>query len=449
MAHLAAADRNDYWPQWRGPLGSGAAPTATPPTRWSETEHVKWKVEIPGRGSSTPAVWDDRIFVTTAVRHGPEDEGAAARPDRQQLLEKFDANGNGELDGGERREAFRWVRGQKQSALNPYEFKVICLDRATGDTIWEQVACEATPHESHHAHNNYASASPMTDGTHVLAHFGSRGLYCYDMAGELQWKRKFGKMQTRGAFGEGSSPVLHDDMVIVPWDHEGDSFITALNKHTGETLWKTDRDEPSNWATPLVVEHEGKWQVAQSGENMARGYDLQTGRELWRCSGLSTRPVATPVAYKGLVFFGSARRGDFLGAMRLGIDGDLNENNGVAWVIERGTPDIPSLLLSDNRLYYLAKSNGILSCVDPLTGKPYFERQRLDGIDAIYSSPVAAGGHVYITSRDGRTVVINDAEQFEVVASNQLDEGINATAVSVGRELLLRGTRHLYCISAD
>ncbi|MGV3483590.1 MAG: PQQ-binding-like beta-propeller repeat protein, partial [Planctomycetaceae bacterium] len=232
---FATCSHAENWAHWRGPQGNGTA-DANPPTQWSDTENVKWKVAIPGRGSGSPVVWDQQIFVVTAVP----------------------------------------VQGE----ASKLSFKLLCFDRQTGKPMWERTAIEAVPHQETHATNGFASASPCTDGNHVYAHFGSRGLYCYTMDGELKWKRDFGKMTTRNGFGEGSSPTLAGDLILVPWDHEGPSFLYALNKTTGEIVWQTPRDEPTCWATPLVVEHEGKQQVIMNGQNAARAYDLETGSEL-------------------------------------------------------------------------------------------------------------------------------------------------------------------------
>jgi outer membrane protein assembly factor BamB len=254
-------------------------------------------------------------------------------------------------------------------------------------------------------------------------------------------------MRTRLGFGEGSSPAIHGDTILVPWDHEGPSYLIALDKRTGDTRWKTERDEPSNWATPLVVEHDGRKQVVTSGQNFARGYDFTSGKELWRCSGQTSRPVASPVAGNGLVFIGSGHRGSFLGAFRLDGKGDISGSEHVAWTLGRNTPDVPSPLLSGKRLYFFAARRGRLSCVDAASQEPFYTAVEVPGVREVYSSPVAADGKVYLTSRDGVTVVIEDADEFKVIATNRLDDGIDATPAVAGDELFLRGLHHLYCIA--
>jgi outer membrane protein assembly factor BamB len=424
---LGSQAEADNWGHWRGPTGNGVATGATPPIEWSDTQNVKWKVPIAGRGSGSPVIWADRVFVTTAVSAKTGNPQAAPQGGQRQ-------------PGGRRRRG-----GSPPSKLN---FKLLCYDRNNGDLLWQQTAVEATPHQGTHSTNGYASASPCTDGQHVYAHFGSRGLFCYTMDGKLKWKRvDFGRMNTRNSFGEGSSPTLEGDKILLPWDHEGQSYLYALNKSTGETIWRTDRDEPTCWATPLVIEHAGKKQVVMNGETCARAYDLESGQELWRCRGQTSRPAASPVAADGLVFVGSGFRGSFLGAFRLGGRGDIENSQDVAWVIERDTPDIASLLVTSGRLYFYKGRSGQLSCVNAATGKPYYMASRIPGLSSIYASPIAAGGHIYLTGRSGTTVVIEDSAELKIIATNSVGETVDATLAPVGNELFIRGERHLFCIA--
>lgn len=410
----ASAAFAEDWPHWRGPQREGgltgngvAASGANPPVNWSAAQNVRWKTAIPGAGSGSPVVWGDVVFVTTAV-----------------------------------------PTGRSSGRLPELDFVIFAIDRSSGDVLWKQVAVRATPHQPTHSTNGFASASPCTDGEMVYAPFGSRGLYAYTMAGELVWKRDdFGKMITRNDFGEGSSPTLSGDKLLVPWDHEGPSSLYCLNKKTGETIWQASRDEPTNWATPLVIKHDGKTQVVMNGQNMARAYDLDSGTELWRCGGQTQRPVATPVATEDLVAVGSGFRGSYLGAFDPSGSGDIEGTPFVAWTIQRDTPDIASLLLSENRLYFHKAKTGVISCVDIKTGKPYFLTQRVPAIRTTYASPVAAGGYVFLTGRGGNTIVIKDSENFEVVAENDLGEGVDATPAFAGDQVFIRSAKHLFCIA--
>lgn len=395
----------ENWGHWRGPMGNSAAINANPPTEFSGTKNVKWKVRVPGRGSGSPVVWNDQVFVVSAV---PTSDG---------------------------------VRGKV--AFNTY-----CFARQTGDLKWQRTAVEAIPQQDTHSTNGYASASPCTDGTHVYSHFGSQGLYCYTMDGELVWKRSdFGQMNTRNSFGEGSSPTLAGDLIIVPWDHEGPSFLYALNTTTGETVWKTPRDEPTCWATPLVISIGDRKQVVMNGQNYARSYDLETGQELWRCDGQTDRPAASAVADNELVYIGSGFRGAFLGAFRPSGRGDIERSQNVVWTLDRDTPDVASPLLSGGRLYFYKGKSGLLTCVDAKTGKPHYSAQRIAGINSTYASAVAAGGFVYLTDRSGAITVIKDSENLVIVAANQLGEPVDATPAPVDDQLFIRSESSLFCIA--
>ena len=310
-----------------------------PPIQWSDTKNVKWKVEIPGRGSGSPVIWEDKVFVVTAVRSDGK-------------VEEVQPNQRGQ--GGGRQRGRQRGGGGSAGPLPQLRFKLLCFDRNDGDLLWEKTATEATPHEGAHSTNNFASASPCTDGKHVYAHFWfARAVLLHDGWRTGLETRRFGENeQTRAGFGEGSSPILAGDKIIVPWDHEGPSFLFALDKLTGETVWKTPRDEPTSWATPLAVEHDGKIQIVMNGENKARSYDAESGKEIWSCGGQTQRPCASAVAGDGLVFIGSGHRGAFLGAFQLDGKGDIGGTEKVVWTVNRDTPDIASPLLSDGRLYF-------------------------------------------------------------------------------------------------
>jgi outer membrane protein assembly factor BamB len=420
------------WAHWRGPTGNGTAADASPPTQWSPSKNIKWKAAIPGRGSGSPIVWDDKVFVVTAIpTAGETSSSQQSTPPRERR------RGRGRFGGG------------SSGPLPELQFVLMCFDRADGSLRWKQVATIATPHQATHSTNGFASASPCTDGQHVYAHFGSRGLYCYTMDGKLKWKRTdFPPMTTRNSFGEGSSPTLTGNMIIVPWDHEGDSFLYAIDKLTGKTIWQTPRNEPTCWATPLVVEHGGKKQVIMNGQNYARSYDLQTGEELWRCGGQTERPVASAVYADGVAIIGSGFRGAFIGAFTLDGRGDIEESKNVVWTIGRDTPDIASPLLSDGRVYFHKGKSGLLTCVDAASGTPFYTATRISGINSTYASPLAAGGHVYLTGRSGTTVVIKDSDELNVISTNSVGEGVDATPAPVDNQLFIRGEKHLFCIES-
>jgi outer membrane protein assembly factor BamB len=440
------------WPQWRGPNGSGAAsPDANPPTKWGETENVRWKVEIPGSGRSSPIVSGKYVFVETAIpvaKNAPAaaapDDGAA-RPAVRLVQQERPQRGPGERAPGGRG---GFGRGGPPPT-EAYQFALLCLDRATGKTLWQKIAKQEVPHEGlGNRDSTYAPASPVADGKSVYAYFGSRGLHCYDYEGNLKWSKDLGRMQTKNSFGEGSSPALHGDTLVINWDHEGADFVVALDKNTGKELWRTPRDEQTSWATPIVVDHDGTAQVVTAASNKVRSYDLKTGKQIWEVGPLTANAIPSPVAGDGMVFATSGFRGAALFAIKPGGTGDLQGTPFVAWTHNKGTPYVPSPLLYEGRLYFFSGNNNVLTCLDAKTGKPVIDSQRVEDLQGnVYASPVGAGGKVYLVARGGATVVLKAADKLEVLATNQLDEQFDASPAVAGDELFLRGQRHLYCIA--
>ncbi|MBI5865949.1 MAG: PQQ-binding-like beta-propeller repeat protein [Planctomycetes bacterium] len=437
------------WPQWRGPLGSGVAPDADPPIEWSESKNVKWKVAIPGRGHGSPIVLGDRVYVQTAIPLGESAEGKTETGARHGPAAPIDA-----LQQSQPRDGARPARPQGRPGggqqLKKHKFVVMAIDRKSGKTIWETKVHEGTPHEGSHEDGTFASASPITDGKHVYAFFGSRGLYCLDLDGKLIWQEDFGDMQIRRSFGEGASPALHGDALVVVWDHEGDDFIVALDKSAGKELWRKPRDENTTWATPLIVEVNGRAQVVANATKRIRGYDLKTGEQIWECGGMTENVIPSPVYGDGMLVAVSGFRGAAACGIRLAkAKGDITDSKeAVAWRYEKNTPYVPSPLLYGDALYFLDKNTGMLTCLNSQTGEVNFGPQRLEGIQNVYSSIVGAANHVYVTDRKGRTVVLERGKEYKVLASNQLDEGFEASAAISGKEIFLRGNEHLYCIAA-
>jgi len=433
-----ASDAKKYWPQWRGPLATGVAPLADPPSEWSETKNVKWKVKVPGFGTSTPIIWGDRVFILTAVS---ADKKAETKPLETPATPPESPN-PGE---GRRRPGGGFRRSEKPTEA--HKFTVLCLDRKTGKTLWQKVAREEVPHEGHHQDHGFASASPVTDGQRLIAYFGSRGLYCFDLDGNMKWEKDFGDMQTKNSFGEGSSPVLFGNTVVVVWDHDGEDFIVALDKTTGKELWRTPRNDDTGWSTPLVVEHQGKPQVVVNATRKVRSYDLATGKQLWECAGQTANAIPCPVADTDTVYVTSGFRGAALFALRLDRTGDLGGTDAVRWTHAENTPYVPSPLLMDGLLYFGSKNDAKLSCFDTKTGKANFEGERLEGIFGIYASPVAAKDRVYVLGRAGTCLVLKKGPKLEVLATNKLDDKTDASLALAGSELFVRGHQNLYCIA--
>ncbi len=435
----AAAPELENWAQWRGPLGSGGSATANPPANWSETTNIRWKVKLPGIGTSTPVVWNNFVFVQSAVPVG-------AKPTVAPAPQPAPPPPGGGFGG--RRGRGGGFGGGSMQPTEPYAFTLACLDRKTGKTIWQKIVKQEIPHEGHHPDHGFSSHSAVTNGKLVFAYFGSRGLHCFDMKGNLKWSKDLGRMQTRNSFGEGSSPALHGNTVVVNWDHQGDDFIVAFNATTGKELWRQRRDEDTSWSTPLIVTHGGVTQAITAATNRIRSYDLASGKQIWECAGMTANTIPTPVSGNGMIYATSGFRGNALLAIRLGRQGDLTGTDAIAWSHNRNTPYVPSPLLYDGRLYFIGNNNGIVSCFDAKTGKPLISAERLDALQGVYASPVGAGGKVYLVGRNGATVVLKTSDKLEVVATNTLNDRIDASPAVAGKDLFLRGHQHLYCIAA-
>jgi outer membrane protein assembly factor BamB len=337
------------WPYWRGPNADGVA-VGDAPLRWSATQGIVWKAQIPGRGHSSPVVVGDRVFVTTAV---PARAG-----------------------GG----------------LVEHRFLVLAFDRRTGRSLWERVARVATPHQTHHfQYGSFASNSPAADEEHVFAFFGSRGLFAYTVDGEPVWQKDFPPLRMFMNFGEGAWPWLEDDTLLVLLDHEEASFLLALDKHTGAERWRARRQGQTNWSGPYVTTHGGRKQVIVSASREVVAYDFETGTRVWSASGLGQNTIPQPVAADGLVVAMSGYRNPNLMAIRLGRTGDLTGTDAIAWTNQRGNSYTPSPVLAGGILYMLTDS-GMLSALDLQTGRPHYQPQRLPKPDNFKASPVAANG---------------------------------------------------------
>ena len=417
-------DFEKNWHHWRGPYATGVAVDANPPITWSATENIRWKVAIPGVGHATPIIWGDKIFVQTAI------EGQKEKAEESEDGNPFSGFFGGRDEGP------------------TYRFDLLAINRSDGSILWQKTLREVAPHEGTHGDATFASNSPVTDGEFVYAYFGSRGLYCVDMDGNVKWEKDVGTMYKNNTFGEGSSPVLYGDTLVIVQDHEGDSFVTAIDKRTGDVLWKTDRNERTTWFSPIIVENDGKPQVITAGTNRVRSYDLATGKLLWEGDGLTRNAIPSPVAAKGLVYLMSGFRGNVLQAVSLvSATGNISGSDAIVWEFDRDTPYVPSPLLSNGIIYFLKSNNGILSAFNIETGEAYYGPERLKGVSGVYASIVGTGDRLYIAGRNGGVDVVQTGPEFKILAENSLDDSFNASPAIVGNELYLRGSGHLYCIA--
>ncbi len=424
VAHAADSPQDaQNWSQWRGPNADGSAPKADPPTKWNATTNIAWKAEVPGKGSATPVVWGDRVFVLTAIktdRIAKADE--LPKPDP-----RFDV--------------------KTAPPSNFYKFVVLCFDRNSGKKLWEKLAAEQVPHEGIHETHSYAAGSPVTDGKLLYASFGSFGTYCYDFDGHLKWSRTdLGRIHSRLGWGEAVTPVVRGDALLLNYDQEADSKLICLEASTGKTKWEVKRDERTTWSTPLVSDYAGKTQVIMNGTARIRSYDLATGELVWQSAGMTVNPIPSPVRFGDSVICVSGYRGYSAVSIPLSATGDLGDKGKVDWRYAAGTPYVPSPVLVGDALYFTQANEPLLTVLNAKTGKVVLDKERLPQVKNFYASPITAGGRVYFVDRNGTTVVLKAGDTLDVLSVNKLDDPIDASPVAIGKQLLLRSEKQLYCI---
>lgn len=417
------AEKN--WPQFRGAGAMGTAENPALPESWSSTENIAWKVPVAGMGWSSPVVWGERVYLTTAISEGE--------------VEKVK---EGLYFGGERK-----------PTKDVHEWRVLCLDLKSGKVIWNKAVHKGVPAQARHRKNSYASETAVTDGERVYAYIGNVGLFTFDMEGKALWNRKWKPVKTRHGWGTASSPFLHKDRIYIVNDNDEQSFLTALDKKTGDVIWKKDRDEPSNWSPPFVWENAKRTEIVTTGSGKVRSYDLD-GNILWTLTGLSSITVPSPFAKGGLLYFGSGYVGDRrkpLFAIKPGASGDITldsdetSNEFVAWCQKEAAPYMPTPVLYRDRLYVLL-DRGLLSCYDAKTGDLIYDRQRLGKSAQFNASPLAYNGKIFCFGERGETVVIEAGDRFKMLRRNELGELIMATPAIAGDSLLIRTIGHLYCV---
>ena len=413
---LAGVAAGQNWPSFRGPGASGVADHQNLPAAWnvSKGAQIVWKVPVAGLAHSSPIVWGDRIFLTTAV---------SSKPDAG-----FKRGLYGDGDASDDRSVQEW--------------KVLCLNSKTGATMWERVAYRGAPKEKRHIKATYANATPATDGEVVVAFFGSQGIYAYDLNGNPLWTRDLGRLDV-GAYdlaeyewGTASSPVLYRDLVIVQCDQQKGSFLTALDRKTGKTVWRTERDELPSWGTPTIYPGKAGAELVTNASNFIRGYDPLSGKELWKLGGSSKITAPTPI-YAGDLMVVASGRGPEAPIFAIRADGQ------VAWQKSQRGPYMPTPLYYGGLLYVLGNA-GIFDCYDFQTGREIY-RQRIPHQGSGFSaSPVASDGKIYLPGEDGDIFVVQAGERFKLLAKNSMDDPIMATpAISAGT-LIVRTQHYLW-----
>jgi outer membrane protein assembly factor BamB len=420
----AAAPPEAVWAGWRGPAGQGVSAEEDLPTSWSATENVLWKAGLPGRGHSSPIVWGNRVFLTTAVEGDPV-PGAKA-------VQHF-------IDGKE------FVHPDGVGADRRQTLKVLGLDADTGKVLWDTTVWEGTPYDSRHRRGSFASPTPATDGTLVYAYFGAEGLYALDDSGKIVWKTSLPGIATMGV-GVGTSPVLYRDLLILQCDEDnGDkSFLAAFEKKTGKEVWRAPRKVQVSWGTPILVRAAGRDELVTTGTEAVIAYDPSTGRELWRAKGLESNAVPSPVATGDVVVLSAGFPAKLAVAIQPGGEGDVTDSARVLWRYLKGTAYVPSPIAYGDYVY-LMTDKGVVSCLDAKTGELKYEARPPVGANFM-ASPVAFGGKVLITSEDGDTHVLKAGPVHELLRTNSLGEPVHASPALAGGRIYIRGAQHLYCI---
>jgi outer membrane protein assembly factor BamB len=427
----AQAFAADNWPQFRGPQAAGVSTNPNLPDKWSATENVSWKTDLPGRSWSSPIVWDGKVLLTAVVNLG-----------------KSEPPKKGLYFGGDRPEP---PKSEHQS-------KVFCLDLATGEIAWERMLHGGRPQTAVHLKSSYGAETPVTDGERVYAVFGGLGVYALTLQGEEVWSHKLEPRKVRFGWGYATSPVLHEGRLYLVNDNDERAEVFALDAKTGAELWRVDRDEKSNWSTPFIWQNPTRTELVTSGTGAVRSYDLK-GELLWSLRGMSVIAIPTPFAGEGLLFASSGYVGDKvrpLYAIRPGASGDITlepgetSNDFIVWSKPRGGPYNPSPLFYDGRVYVLF-DRGLISCFKAATGELVYDRERLPRGFAFTSSPWATGGKIFCLNEDGVCYVLRAGDTFELIHMNRLaeDDMCMATPAMAGDRLLIRTAARVYCIRSS
>lgn len=426
VATAAAGPSAANWPQWRGLDGQGISEEKDLPAEWAPERNVAWKTALPGYGQSQPIVWGSRVFLTADVEGGP------APADHKAPVHMIEGQ--------------PFVHPDSVGLDKLHTLKVLALDLASGAVVWEKTAYEGTVFDQRHRRGSFAAPTMVTDGTTVVAYFGSEGLYGYDFDGNLKWKADVGKFPLLG-MGTGTSPVLFENLVIIQRDeNEGKhSLLLAYDIRTGKEVWRTARTVEASWSTPVVVKAGARAELIANGNQLIVSYDPRTGVELWRTKGVESNAIHTPLVGHGLVIVTAGYPAKKVIAIRPGGSGDITGSERIVWQYDRGTGYVISPILYGDHVY-LVSDKGIVSCLDAKTGEVKYEGGRVPVPATFMASPVAYDGKLLLTSIDGDTYVLKAGPVHQVLATNSIGEPAASTpSISQGR-ILVRGAKHLYCI---
>jgi outer membrane protein assembly factor BamB len=420
---LLIIDDSIHWPHWRGPTANGIAPNALPPLTWDgpSGKNVRWKTELVGRGSATPIIQGNQLFIVSA-----EKTDRAAKPEDQIEVPK---------------DAGRMTNPPKYF----YRFLLTSYDRHTGAMQWRRTVTEALPHEGHHETHSYAGGSPTTDGQKLYVSFGSFGIFAYDFAGNKLWERQLGRLHTRRGWGEAVTPVYHQGKLLINWDQEKNAALYCLDAATGNIVWKADRDEVTTWTTPLVTEHAGITHVVLNGTRAIRSHDFNNGTVLWSCTGMTINAIPSVLRHGDNIICLSGYQGSAAVAIPLNSRGEVKTET-LKWKHTTGTPYVPSAVVVENLLYFTGGNANVLTILDATSGRPILQSHRLTGTRQFYASPLFANGRLYFTDRDGTTAILEHGEKGKILSVNKLGDGVDASPVAVGKVLYLRGEKWLWCL---
>jgi len=412
----------DNWSQFRGSRGDGTTTLDNLPTEWGVDHNVKWKTRIKGKGWSSPIIWGEKVFITSARR-------------ADNVPETHDSNNRIYPD-------------------HDYKFEIYCLNKNTGKIIWQELAYQGKPGIITHKDNTYASETPATDGKHVYVYFGMVGLYCYDMEGEKVWEKNLGSFPSQANWGTSASPIVYNDKLFMQFDNAENSQVIALNKETGDELWRTKRDEISTWSTPYIWKNSMRVELVTGGKKK-RSYDPDSGNLLWELDMRGGRDISTPVSSEDMIYMCNEQRSDgggILFAIKAGGSGDISldsaetSNKWVAWTLPKSGIAMASPVLVDGYIYVLERRMGRVSCVNAQTGEFAYKKQKLEEAKAFWASPWVYNNMIFCLDDTGTTHVLEAGPEFKVIASNKLDDLFwSSTAIGEG-VLIFRGVDYVYGI---